>query len=93
MTQTTRQRAEEVAHEFYWCLTDPGMEKQLADDIEALILRERAEEREACARCADLRAGVFGGEPTTPNEQMLAEHIAAAIRTRPTAEQENTDAT
>ena len=36
--------------------------------------------REECARQAELRSTVFGGEPTTANEQQLAEHIASAIR-------------
>lgn len=35
---------------------------------------------EEAAKIADLRARVFGGEPTTRNEQQIVEHIAAAIR-------------
>lgn len=39
-----------------------------------------AEGLEAAAKQADLRRDVFGGEPTTANERLIVEHIAAAIR-------------
>lgn len=35
---------------------------------------------EECAHIAELRQTVFGGEPTTRNEQQIVEHIVAAIR-------------
>lgn len=50
--------------------------------IMALVRAAVADEREACAKVTELRSTVFGGEPTTPNERQLAEHIAAHIRAR-----------
>ena len=41
---------------------------------------ERNKVIEEAAKQADLRERVFGGEPTTSNEQQIVQHIAAAIR-------------
>ena len=68
------------AHEKMTCLM-PGCAfctNFIKDEIDAAV----GVEREACAQMVDLRATIFGGEPTTPNERMIVEHIAAAIRAR-----------
>jgi hypothetical protein len=44
------------------------------------LQRIRNKAFEDAASQAELRAKVFGGEPTTRNEQQIVEHIAAAIR-------------
>lgn len=46
----------------------------------------RRDMREEAAKCAELRAYVFGGEPTTENERQIVEHIIAAVRALPVEE-------
>lgn len=59
-------------------------DSQVTGAIELAFLRGEQAGREAAieqaAYQAELRARVFGGEPTTTNEQLIVEHIVSAIR-------------
>lgn len=54
-------------------------ERALTADNAALV-KLLGEAVERCAKIAELRRDVFGGEPTTANGRQIVDHIVAAIR-------------
>ena len=73
------------AEELVIAVRRSGSSRDDIDLIEAALIEAVREERERCAKIAELRMNVFGGEPTTMNERLIVKMIADAIRKEPTS--------
>lgn len=69
--------ADEEAQELYGQWRNGNLRPSL---IAAALRKAKKEGMEEAAKIAQLRALVFGGEPTTDNERLIVEHIVQAIR-------------